>query len=244
VSLGRKQLDSAREAQGPLLDAKRAASGILREESEVWANGQPLAVKQLSAEKWVEPGQKIESAQWSQELDASKLMSKEPAASVRVAAMSNGKLTGMEKDEHSNHRSAVSKLSKDIKDMQAARVANAELLGAAMTKEAERKRADAKLLQAELQYQSTVQSLGSGKGRHDASMHPASQLAGLFALFLPLPAAPTCQISSDMKLMTSPLSANRGDSDRRGRGQGVGSLRPSCGYAAEEIWGNAQDCSV
>ena len=96
----------------------------------------------LGFARWVEPGQKIESQQWHQELDAAKLMSKNPASSVRVAAMSNGKLTGMERNEYSQHHSAAAKLSKDIKDMQAARAANAELLGSTMTKEAERKKAD------------------------------------------------------------------------------------------------------
>eukprot|EP00286_Rhodomonas_abbreviata_P005911 CAMPEP_0181325528 /NCGR_PEP_ID=MMETSP1101-20121128/20981_1 /TAXON_ID=46948 /ORGANISM="Rhodomonas abbreviata, Strain Caron Lab Isolate" /LENGTH=623 /DNA_ID=CAMNT_0023433857 /DNA_START=1 /DNA_END=1868 /DNA_ORIENTATION=+ len=152
ASKAEKQLRlQQREASG-LQAAEQRAGEIFKEEEELWANAKPLTQKQLQSAHWVMPGQRAQSAQWKAALAGANLMPKADAAAVRVAAMSNGRLVGMEESEYKANRAQTEKTMKELQGLTAARAANAELVKETMGKAAGKKAAEAHLLEAEGQF--------------------------------------------------------------------------------------------
>ena len=96
-------------------------------------------------------------------------MPKGAAGKVRLAAMSDGKLLAMERKNYADQRTRMSDLGTDVRDMQAARAANALLVAKHMAKTAAQKQADTQLLAAEARYQSTVSQFGGKSKISDSS---------------------------------------------------------------------------
>lgn len=159
-----QQLESARGAQKQIEQAAQFAGEILSEEGMKWKSGNALVQRQLNAASFVDPGSDIEGKFWAAVLKDADTMPKGAAGKVRLAAMSDGKLLAMERKNYSAQRKRMSDLGTDVRDMQAARAANALLVAKHMAKMAAQKQADTQLLAAEAHYQSTV-SLFGGKSK-------------------------------------------------------------------------------
>jgi len=155
-----KQLAQAKANDAKLRATARTAEDIYGEEKELWENVRPLTAKQLASAHWVMPGEDTQEAQWRQTLDGAAAMAPEEGKEVRLAAMSNGKLLGMQKSAYERNRAATASMSKQLEDLEAARVANAELVHKTMAKAATKKAAEAKLLQAENSFVSAGGKLG------------------------------------------------------------------------------------
>ena len=121
----------------------------------------------------VDPGSDIETKFWAGALKDAAYMPKADAGKVRLAAMSDGKLMAMERANYAHERETMTRLASDVRDMQAARAANAEIIAHRMSKLAVQKQADTKLLAAEENYVSTVSQVG-GKSKVST---PASELS-------------------------------------------------------------------
>ena len=159
-----KQLESLRSAQKGVEQAAQFSGEILADEQMKWKNGDRLVDTQLNAAKFVDPGSDVESKFWSAVLNDADLMPKADANKVRLAAMSDGKLVAMQRRNYKQARERMQSLGTDVRDMQAARVANAKLLADHMAKMAAQKQADTQLLTAEARYRSTVKQFG-GKSK-------------------------------------------------------------------------------
>ena len=159
-----KQLESARAAQRRVEQAARLAGEILSDEGMKWKNGNELVQRQLNAPNFVDPGSDIEAKMWADVLKDAAYMPKADAGKVRLAAMSDGKLLAMQRDNYAQLRKRMKYLAEDVRESQAARAANAKILAHRTSKMAIQKRADSKLLAAEANYVSTVSKIG-GKSK-------------------------------------------------------------------------------
>jgi hypothetical protein len=159
-----QQLESVRKAQKKVEQAAQFAGEILSDETIKWKNGDKLVKKQLNSPKFVDPGADVEGKFWSAVLKDADVMPTAEASKVRLAAMSDGKLVAMERQTFAQEREHMRDLGTDVRDMQAARAANAKLLADHMAKTAAQKQADTQLLAAEARYQATVSQLG-GKSK-------------------------------------------------------------------------------
>ena len=168
-----QQLESARKAQNSIEQAAQFAGEILSEESMKWKKGNALVEQQLNSASFVDPGSDIEGKFWASVLKDSDVMPKADASKVKLAAMTDGKLMSMERDNYAKQRQRMRELASDVRDMQAARAANAQLVAHHMSKRAAQKKADTKLLAAEASYVSTVSQIG-GKSKIGTS---ASELS-------------------------------------------------------------------
>ena len=169
----KKQLDYARAAEKRVQEGAAFAGEILSDEAMKWKNGNVLVQRQLNAPKFVDPGSDIETKFWAGALKDAAYMPKADAGKVRLAAMSDGKLMAMERANYAHERETMTRLASDVRDMQAARAANAEIIAHRMSKLAVQKQADTKLLAAEENYVSTVSQVG-GKSKVST---PASELS-------------------------------------------------------------------
>jgi len=159
-----QQLETVRKAEKKVEQAANFAGEILSDEQIKWKNGDKLVKKQLNSRKFVDPGADVEGKFWSAVLKDADVMPTAEASKVRLAAMSDGKLVAMERKTFAQERKQMSDLGTDVRDMQAARAANAKLLADHMAKTAAQKQADTQLLAAEARYQATVTHLG-GKSK-------------------------------------------------------------------------------
>ena len=159
-----KQLESARAVQRRVEQAARLAGEILSDEGMKWKNGNELVQRQLNAPNFVDPGSDIEAKMWADVLKDAAYMPKADAGKVRLAAMSDGKLLAMQRDNYAQLRKRMKYLAEDVRESQAARAANAKILAHRTSKMAIQKRADSKLLAAEANYVSTVSKIG-GKSK-------------------------------------------------------------------------------
>mmetsp|Transcript_49658 Transcript_49658/g.72902 ORF Transcript_49658/g.72902 Transcript_49658/m.72902 type:complete len:605 (+) Transcript_49658:494-2308(+) len=183
------ELEAARSARKKVQRAAAFAGEILSDEAMKWKTGNQLVDRQLNAGTFVDPGSSVEGKFWSAVLKDASSMPKADAGKVRLAAMSDGKLLAMEKGDYSQQRKSMAKLATDVRDMQAARAANAQIVAKHMAKMAAQKKADTQLLAAEARYQSTVTQIGgksklagtatdlNGKILKDAQQARALQLA-------------------------------------------------------------------
>ena len=183
------ELEAARSARKRVQRAAVFAGEILSDEAMKWKTGNQLVERQLNAGTFVDPGSSVEGKFWSAVLKDASSMPKADAGKVRLAAMSDGKLLAMEKGDYSQQRKSMAKLATDVRDMQAVRAANAQIVAKHMAKMAAQKKADTQLLAAEARYQSTVTQIGgksklagtaadlNGKILKDAQQARALQLA-------------------------------------------------------------------
>jgi len=158
------ELEAARSARNTVQQAAAFAGEILSDEAMKWKTGSQLVERQLNSDSFVDPGSEVEGKFWSAVLKDASAMPKADAGKVRLAAMSDGKLLAMEKGKYSQQRKRMTKLATDVRDMQAARAANSQIVAKHMAKMAAQKQADTELLAAEARYQSTVTQIG-GKSK-------------------------------------------------------------------------------
>jgi len=154
------ELEAARSARKKVQRAAVFAGEILSDEAMKWKTGNQLVERQLNAGTFVDPGSSVEGKFWSAVLKDASSMPKADAGKVRLAAMSDGKLLAMEKGDYSQQRKSMAKLATDVRDMQAVRAANAQIVAKHMAKMAAQKKADTQVLAAEARYQSTVTQIG------------------------------------------------------------------------------------
>ena len=164
-----QQLDVARSAQKQVEQAAQYAGKILSDERMKWHNGEALVSRQLNSASFVDPGADVEGRDWAALLKSAAALPKADAAKVQLAAMSNGRLQAMSRKTWETQRQHMTEMAADIRKMQAARAANAQLVAQRMATTAAQKRADTQLLTAEAHYQSTVSRIG---GKSDIAVSP------------------------------------------------------------------------